>query len=180
MSDYESKHYDVFEMFAKQWALVAAGNPVKHNACTVAWGSLGTIWTRSGSSGSIVTVYLHPARFTRDVLLDNSHFTVSFYPPEYKKALGYMGSHSGRKEIDKDIAAGLTPVAFGESITYKESNLTFLCRKLYQHQFAKEDLHEDIQNYYKQNPKSFPVDEHGDWQPHWMFVGEILDVLDKR
>ena len=103
MSDYVSKHYDVFEMFAKQWALVAAGNPDKHNACTVAWGSLGTIWTRSGSNGSIVTVYLHPARFTRDVLLDNSHFTVSFYPPEYRKALGYMGSHSGRNETDKDI-----------------------------------------------------------------------------
>ena len=179
MIDFESKHYDVFEMFAKQWALVAAGNLEKHNACTIAWGSLGTIWTRPGKSGHIVTVYLHPARYSTDVLKDNDLFTVSFYPPEYKKALGYMGSHSGRNE-NKDINAGLTPVAFGNSVTYGEANLSFLCRKIYQHQFAKEDLHDDIKNYYKSNPKSFPVDENGDWQPHWVFVGEILDVLDKR
>ena len=91
-----------------------------------------------------------------------------------------MGSHSGHNEPDKEITAGLTPVVFGESVTYKEANLSFLCRKIYQHQFAKEDLHEDIKNYYITNPKSFPVDENGDWQPHWMFVGEILDVQDKR
>ena len=126
-----------------------------------------------------MTAYLHPARFTRDVLLENSHFTVSFYPEAYRKALGYMGSHSGRNE-NKDAHAGLTPVAFGDSVTYAEANLTFLCRKIYQHQFAKEDLHEDIQAYYRNNPKSFPVDEKGDWQPHWMFVGEVLEVLDKR
>ena len=40
-------------------------------------------------------------------------FTISFFPPEYKKALGYMGYHSGRNE-NKAAAAGLTPVELPE------------------------------------------------------------------
>lgn len=47
-----------------------------------------------------------------------------------------MGSHSGR-DVNKVEMSGLTPVAIGASVTYKEANLTFLCRKIYQHPFAK-------------------------------------------
>ena len=68
-----------------------------------------------------------------------SAFTVSFYPESCKKALGYIGSHSGR-DGDKAVGAGLTPVEIGQGVTYKEANLTFLCKKLYQHQFSKEDI----------------------------------------
>lgn len=39
-------------------------------------------------------------------------------------------SPDGRDE-DKVKAAGLTPVAIGDSVTYEEANLTFLCKKLY-------------------------------------------------
>lgn len=56
MSDFENNGYKVFDLFRKQWAVVAAGNMEKFNACTVSWGSLGTLWTRPGHSGSIVTV----------------------------------------------------------------------------------------------------------------------------
>lgn len=104
-------------------------------------------------------------------------FTVSFFPESYRKALGYMGTHSG-KEGDKAEAAGLTPVSIGDSVTYKEATMTFLCRKIYQHQFAKEDIAAEIQDYYKNNPKVYPVDENGEWQPHWVFVGEIIDTLE--
>ena len=56
MAVWEEKEYKVFEMFRKQWALVTAGNKEHFNSCTVGWGSLGTIWGRPDSSGSIVTV----------------------------------------------------------------------------------------------------------------------------
>ena len=178
MAVWEEKEYKVFELFAKRWALVTAGNMDHFNSCTVGWGSLGTIWGRPGSGGSIVTVYLHPARYTRDVMLESDHFTVSFFPEKYRGALGIMGSRSGR-DHDKVDESGLTPVAFGSSVTYEEADLTFLCRKLYQHQLAREDLAADIQDYYRVNPKAYPVDENGDWQPHWLFIGDILDVREK-
>ena len=43
-------------------------------------------------------------------------FTLSHFPEQYRKALGYLGSHSGR-DGDKVNAAGLTPV-FADGTTY--------------------------------------------------------------
>lgn len=119
-----------------------------------------------------------PARYTSEFLENSDTFTVSFYPESCKKALGYMGSHSGR-DGDKAVAAGLTPVEIGQGVTYKEANLTFLCKKLYQHQFSKEDIAPEIQGYYASSPNVYP-DFKGGWQPHIVFVGEIIEVQDER
>lgn len=89
-----------------------------------------------------------------------------------------MGSHSGR-EGNNDEAAELTPIQMGESVTFKEANLTFLCKKLYQHQFSKENLAQKVKEYYTSMPEIYP-DFKGGWQPHIVFVGEIIDVVDKR
>ena len=40
----------VFELFRNQWALVTAGGMDAFNSCTVSWGSLGSIWWKSGAS----------------------------------------------------------------------------------------------------------------------------------
>ncbi len=179
MRDFEEKDYRIFDLFRNRWALVTAGTMNHFNSCTLSWGSLGTLWTRPDGSGSVVTVYLHPARYTRDVMLESGFFTVSFFPEQYRKALGIMGTVSGR-DHDKAVESGLTPVAMGPGVTYREAELTFLCRKIYQHPFSKEDLAEDIQDYYLSKPEVYPPDENGVWQPHWMFIGDILEVEDKR
>lgn len=58
MNEFKEADYKVFEIFEKQWALVTAGSAETFNSCTIAWGSLGTIWRRS-----TVTVYvLRPSR----------------------------------------------------------------------------------------------------------------------
>ena len=57
------------------------------------------------------------------------YFTVSFFAPEYKKALAYLGSHSGRNE-NKIENAGLTAVAIGKTMVFKEAKQAFLCKKL--------------------------------------------------
>ena len=175
MNNYEQKEYKVFEMFSHQMALVTAGDLEHFNGCTIGWGSLGNIWGKTG----IVTVYVYPSRYTCEFLKANDTFTVSFFPEEYRAALNYMGSHSGRDE-DKVKAAGLTPVSVGESVGYREAELTFLCKKLYQHEFEKADLDKEIQEYYQASPKVYPHDANGDWQTHFMFVGEIIEVDDKR
>ena len=86
MTNFMEKDYKIFEMFKNDWALVTAGNKDDFNTCTVAWGSLGTIWTRNGN-GAIATVYIHPSRYTNEYFLKNDTFTVSFYSEEYKKLL---------------------------------------------------------------------------------------------
>ncbi len=169
----------IFELFHKQWALVTAGKLEHFNTCTVSWGSMGTLWTRPGKSGEVITVYIHPGRYTQEFLISNDTFTVSFFQEKDRKALGYLGSHSGREE-DKVAAAGLTPIAMGNSVTFEEATLTFLCRKVYQHSFEWEDIATDVQEYYKANPKVFPCNENGEWQSHWMFIGEIIDVMEDK
>ena len=121
---------------------------------------------------------MHPARYTSEFLNDSDTFTVSFFPEKYRKALVYIGSNSGR-DGEKTAASGLTPKAIGESVTYEEANLTFLCKKLYQNQFSKENLHCDIRKYYASFPEMFP-DFNGGWQPHIVFMGEIVEVEDRR
>ena len=58
----------------------------------------------------------------------------------------------------------------------KEAKVSFVCRKIYQHMFTKEDLAPDIQEYYKGRPQAFPLNEKGEWEPHIVFVGEIKTV----
>ena len=63
----------------------------------------------------------------------------------------------------------LTPKELAGGITFEEAELTFVCRKLYQGQFQREGLADEIRHGIYEN-----------WDPHWMFVGEILEVEDKR
>ena len=168
MKPFEQKDYKVFDMFNNQWALVTAGNMAHYNTCTIAWGSLGTIWGGPGGGRSIVTVYVNPDRYTWDFLKESDTFTVDFFPEDCRKALGYLGSHSGR-DGDKVAASGLTPKALSGGVTFEEANLTFVCHKLYQGEFRRDGLAEEISRGIYAN-----------WDPHWMFVGEIVDVEDRR
>ena len=177
--DFSTESYRVFELFKKNWALVTAGTMEAHNACTIGWGSMGTAWTRPGHSGHTITVYIHPGRDTQEFMQRSDTFTVSFFPAQHRDALNYMGTHSGRQG-DKATAAGLTPVAMGEGVTYAEAELTFLCRTLYRAPLQRDALAAEVQEYYRAYPTVYPVDETGEWQPHWIYVGEVVDVQDRR
>lgn len=98
MIHFTEDSYKIFELFYKQWGLVTAGNLERFNSCTVSWGSMGTLWTRPEKSGQVITVYIHPARFTQELLIANDTFTVSFFPEGYRKDLAYFGSHSGKEK----------------------------------------------------------------------------------
>ena len=157
------KDFKIFEQFNNQWALATGGTPAQFNCCTISWGSLGTLWGRP-----VATVYINPDRYTWEFLKDSDTFTVSWFAPEYREALAYLGEKSGRDE-DKIKAVGLTPKELAGGVTFQEANLTFVCRKLYQGEFQREGLADKINH---------GIYEH--WRPHWMFVGEILEVEDKR
>lgn len=177
MKPFETKDYKAFTMFENRWALVTAGTLDDFNTCTVSWGSMGNIWGPNGGDISTVTVYIHPARYTQEFMAKYDTFTVSFFPESYRKALGYLGSHSGRDE-NKVANSGLTPVAADDGVTFKEAELTFVCKKLYEHQFDEAHLAERIKDYYASNPAVYTQAGHDRWEPHYMYIGEVVDAIE--
>ena len=160
---FEDRQYDVFKMFSEDWALATAGDSLNdYNTLTIGWGSMGTLW----GGRSIITVYVSPARYTYEYLEKSDTFTVSFFGESYKKALAYLGSHSGRDE-DKVAASGLTPVLSEPGITFKEAKLTFVCKKIYADAFDGDRAPEDIkERLYTKIPA------------HHFYIGEIIKVLE--
>lgn len=152
---------DAYQEFHSNWALVAAGTMDHHNAMTVGWGCVGSLWGKP-----VATIYLRPNRHTYGFLEENEYFTVSFYPEGCKKALGIMGSRSGR-DCDKDAEAGLTPIPLGESVTYAEAKRTLLCRKLYWQDMELDRFPADVKERFF---KTEPV--------HRMYIGEIIEILE--
>ena len=156
---------DIFTQFDKTWALVAAGKPENYNAMTISWGGMGTLWGKP-----VVTVYVKPVRYTYGFMNDNDYFTVSFYPESCRKALGVMGSLSGR-DCDKAKEAGLTPVPAGEgniATSFAEAEVTLLCRKIYWNDLDRSNMPEYA-------VESFYTEE----EPHRMFIGEVIDIIRK-
>ena len=166
MNDFASKSYPVFDLFNNQWGLATAGTLEDYNTCTIAWGTLGTIWGRS-----ICTVFINELRYTNEFMRDNEYFTVSFFPESYREDLELLGRESGRdgnkvaKTKLKVANTSLTPKPLGNSVTFQQAKLTFLCQKLYEGPFQREGLAEMVRGGIYQS-----------WEPHWMFVGEILEV----
>ena len=164
---FTEKKYDVFQMFNDRWALVTAGGIDDYNTMTVAWGSMGTIWGSPHQGKPILTVYVSPARYTHRFLEENGFFTVSFFPEAYRQDLGVLGSRSGR-DGDKVALTRLTPVAVEHGVDFEQAELTFVCKKLYAHQFEKEQVPGEVAEWiYSRVP------------PHTMFIGEIVDVIER-
>ncbi len=151
----------VFEAFDKDWALVTAGTPEHFNTMTISWGGLGTLWGKR-----VATVYVKPLRYTHSFLDANEYFTLSFFAPEHRPALGLLGSRSGR-DGDKVGQSGLHAKALGASVGFEEARLTLLCKKIYRQDMILETMPpEAVETYYREEA------------PHTMFIGEVLDILE--
>ncbi len=153
-------------MIAKEWMLVTAGNQERgYNTMTASWGHLGSIWGHGGGLPTAV-VYLRPQRYTKEFVDREELFTITVFPEEYKKALGYLGSHSGR-DGDKVAVAGLTPVFEGDYTYFAEAKLTLVCRKLYRGTIQPEGFMDQsfIEEYYPN--RDF----------HDFYIGEIIKAL---
>ncbi len=122
---------------AEGWMLLTAGTRDRgYNTMTCSWGHLGSIWGHQGGKGTAVC-YVRPQRYTKEFVDREELYTLCFFPEGYKKALAYLGTHSGR-DGDKVAVAGLTPV-FGNGYTYfAEASLVLVCRKLYRAPLVEE------------------------------------------
>ena len=84
-----------FKLIGKDWGLVTAGTKDSFNTMTVSWGGVGIMWNKP-----VAYTFIRPQRYTFEFLEKNDHFTLSFYGEEYRKALSFCGSKSGR-DYDK-------------------------------------------------------------------------------
>ena len=115
-----------YEKIGREWMLLTAGGESRgYNTMTCSWGHLGCLWNLPTS-----VVYVRPQRYTKEFIDREERYTLCFFPKDFKKALGYLGTKSGRDE-DKISAVGLTPVVEGDITYFAEASLVLVCRKLY-------------------------------------------------
>ncbi len=151
---------DILSVFDKQWALLTAGTEERFNTMTISWGGLGTIWNKP-----VATVYVRTSRYTHDFMDENEYFTVSFYPEECRKVLGVLGAKSGR-DMDKMHDSGLTPVSAGASMSFREAEVTLVCRKLFRQMLDIDAM-----------PETVARQMYEGQAPHDMYIGEIVEII---
>lgn len=169
--DAKTLQLNPFTLFGKDWLALTAGTE-EHgfNSMTVAWGHLGSLWERGTHQNCLPTAvcYVRPGRYTKTFLDQESYFSMSHFGNGYKKALAYLGTHSGKAE-NKTASAGLTPV-FSDNTTYfAEADLVLICRKLYHAPLLET-------GYVDRGLIDF---NYPDRDFHEMYVGEIVKILKK-
>ena len=151
---------EIFSQYDKKWALLTSGDKDKFNTMTISWGGLGTLWNKP-----VATVYVRTSRYTHEFMDNNEYFTVSFYPEDCKKALGVLGSKSGR-DMDKMKDSGLTAKILDKTVTFEEAEVTLVCKKLMKQPLEPSNMADDI-------AKQF----YGTDAPHDMYIGEVVDII---
>lgn len=151
---------NVFKMLDDDWMLVTAGTSESFNSMTASWGSFGILWNKP-----IAICFIRPQRYTLEFVSRADTFTLSSYSEEYRSALNFFGSHSGRK-VDKVGNTGLQPV-FTEngSVYFSQARIVLECKKLYADALSPD-------NFVKQQLVS-EIYPNNDF--HHFFIGEIIN-----
>ena len=147
-----------FTKIGKEWLLITAGNEEKCNTMTASWGAMGVMWGKNA-----VTVYIRPQRYTKEFVDREETFTISVLGEDYRKALNYCGTVSG-KGIDKITEAGLTPYFVDGTAGIQE---IMVCKKMY-HDTIKPECFDETEN----DTKWYPQKDY-----HTMYIAEIQKVL---
>lgn len=170
----ENLQVNPITMFGSDWCLICAGNEKNgFNAMTVAWGQLGAIWDRKTEKGKIIiptaTVFIRPQRYTKEFFDREEYFSICAFDKDHKKALAYMGTHSGRDE-DKTTKAGLTPIFAGDTTYFYEASMVLICRKLYHAPLQEDGFIE----------KQIVTENYPQKDFHEAYVGKIVKVLQRE
>jgi flavin reductase (DIM6/NTAB) family NADH-FMN oxidoreductase RutF len=155
---------NIFQLIAKDWMLITAGNMKSYNMMTASWGGMGHLWNKQ-----IAICFIRPQRYTYEFVEKNDFFTLSFFDNKFRKILNYLGTESG-KNVNKMKVDGLTPITSkNNSIYFEEARLVMECRKLYFDDIKPSNfLNETIDILY-------PIKDY-----HRMYFGEITKCLMKE
>jgi flavin reductase (DIM6/NTAB) family NADH-FMN oxidoreductase RutF len=151
-----------FRLIGADWMLITSGRPERFNTMTASWGGMGVLWERK-----VCYIFIRPTRYTFEFIERSANFTLSFFDENYRKALLFCGTHSGRN-TDKLKGTGLTAITRDGSVYFDEARMVLLCRKVYSQDIDPERfVDQSIKNLYPQ--KDY----------HRMYVGEITTCLVK-
>lgn len=150
-------------LWAPNWLLLTSGDFAAghYNTMTVAWGSLGMMWNMP-----VAQVVVRPVRYTYQFMEKYDTFTLTAFPGRYRRALGLLGSKSGR-DLDKISASGLTPIAASQvpAPSFAEATLLIECHKIYWQDFDPAHFLDD------RIAHEYPQKDY-----HRMYYGEIVAV----
>lgn len=155
----EGLELNPFEVIKNDHFLITAGDGSRFNTMTAGWGGFGVLWGKP-----VVFIFVRESRYTLEFLDKSKSFSLSFFPPEYSKALEYCGSHSGRYE-DKVKNAYLTPVEVDDTVSFDEANLILTCNKIGKTFLDKSTI---------LDPSCLSHYPHDDY--HYMYIGEVKGV----
>ena len=150
-------------LFDDRWALITAGNMNSYNTMTASWGALGELWNKD-----VCFCFIRPQRYTYEFIEREEYFTVSILPDGYKKELTYCGRFSGR-DVDKAKETGLTPYRVKNSVSFEQSEIILLCKKI-----AFQDIKSDGLIDPSIDPACYPAKDY-----HRMYIGEIVSCFIK-
>lgn len=156
-----SLSFNPFEKIGKEWMLITSGDENKANTMTASWGGLGVMWGKN-----VVYIVVRETRYTKEFIDKTENFSLSFLGEEYRSALNYLGTVSGRDEnkIDK---AGLH-LSYKDGVPYlSEGSLVLTCKKLSATPISPDQFLDDSieEKWYK------------DGNFHTLYIGEITNVL---
>ena len=152
---------DVVNLWMNQWLLLTAGTIDDCNMMTVAWGSIGCMWSKP-----FAQIVVRPQRYTRKYIEQSDSFTLCAFPEKCRKDLQTLGSLSGRNG-NKLSKTGLTLKASKRvaAPSYNEAKFILECRKIYyQDMDPRGFVDKTIQDKYAANDY------------HRIYFGEILSV----
>lgn len=158
--DFSQLRVNPLTLFVERWFLLTAGTMENFNTMTVAWGSIGTMWSRP-----FVQVVVRPSRYTFGFMNKSDTFTLSSFPEERRGDLTICGARSGR-DADKLADTSLHAIASDlvAAPSFKEADLVFECRKMYSQDFDPSQFSDEVRKHY----------ESADY--HRVFFGEIVRV----
>ncbi len=157
--------------FGLEWAALVSGEAKgEHDAMTISWGQMGSLWERRGVGAphrglATVTVFVRPQRYTHELMERNDRFSVCFLGEGQRRALGYLGAKSGR-DGDKLAHLGLTACELDGSCAIAESELVLSCRKIYAAPLVEEGFVE----------QRLVEDNYPERDFHTVYVGEITSA----
>lgn len=150
-------------LFDDKWCLITAGDKESYNTMTASWGAMGELWNKD-----VCFCFIRPQRYTYEFTEKNDLFTLSFFGEEYRKALSFCGSKSGR-DYDKAKETGLTPKFIDGSVTFEESEVVIVLKKV-----AVQDI--DPKGFIDEtiDEKCYPLKDY-----HRMYIGEVVSCYIK-
>ena len=134
---------NTFEIIGRKWMLVTSGSLEHHNTMTASWGGFGHLWNKD-----VAFVFIRPQRYTYEFTESNDYMTLSFYDESHKKALGVLGTKSGR-DTNKEEEVNFHPIQVDESVAFEEAKYVMKCRKLYVDNIKGENiLNQKVEEWY--------------------------------